>query len=121
MYKIIVAAFIVFVLANTWRNWLGQRMSWRRLLMAHLLWAGVLLASFFPQWTDPVTQWLGVTRGADLALFFTVIFLVYVVLQLHTRLETQRMEMTGLVRRIALREMERDTLTDDGGGTTRDQ
>jgi hypothetical protein len=62
---------------------------------------GLLLLWFFPKLVDTIGSIFGTTRGADVLVYASIVFLFYFVLLLLQKVESQRQEITRLVREIA--------------------
>lgn len=62
----------------------------------------LLLLGFFPKWVDTIGRIFGTARGADVLVYGSVVFLLYFVLLLLQKVESQRQELTMLVRELAL-------------------
>jgi hypothetical protein len=87
------------LLLTRWRA-----LGWRRSLFWVLLWAAGLLAVWFPQATTRVANTIGVGRGADAILYFSVALLSYLVFRLYVALDRQEQTLTRLVSELALRD-----------------
>ena len=64
--KIIILGFIFFVVWRTFGRLKNNDISRREFLVWLVFWLGVGLAALWPQKTDVIAAWLGVSRGADL-------------------------------------------------------
>ena len=106
MYRYIVAAFVVFIIARSYARYRRGSMSPRRMALLTLFWGGVALVSWMPQWTDEVTRVVGIGRGVDLVFFAAILGLVYLLSVIWSQLEETRQELTQLVRSIALQDVE---------------
>ncbi len=63
---------------------------------------GLLLFSFFPKILDTIGGVFGLSRGADLLVYMSIIFLFYFVLLLLRKTESNREELTRIIREIAI-------------------
>jgi hypothetical protein len=63
--------------------------------------AGALLVSF-PEISDQMASVLGVGRGVDAVMYFTLVFLSYTCLQLYAKIRSQDARIVELARFIAL-------------------
>ncbi len=64
--------------------------------------SGLLLFTFFPGILDLIGQTLGLARGADALVYGGIIFLFYFVLLLLRKTESNREELTRIIRELAL-------------------
>lgn len=60
------------------------------------------LAVLFPQQTDPIANFVGVGRGADLIVYLVVLALCFAVLHYYTKFVEVQSQITQLVREMAL-------------------
>ena len=63
---------------------------------------GLLVFTFFPSILDGVGHIFGLERGADALVYTSVVFLFYFVLLLLRKTETNREELTRIIRELAL-------------------
>ncbi len=69
-----------------------------------------MVFTFFPGILDGIGQAFGIQRGADVLVYSSIIFLLYFSLLLLSKVESNRDDVTGLVREIALRNAEKKEL-----------
>ncbi len=69
-----------------------------------VLWTGAAAVIMFPMSTVILARILGIGRGADLVLYTSLIFTLYLLFRLHVRLDQVNREVTQIVRALALRE-----------------
>ncbi|HKO94783.1 MAG TPA: DUF2304 domain-containing protein [Polyangiaceae bacterium] len=70
------------------------------LLLLSIAWFAILL----PDYTTVVANLLGVGRGADLILYVFGLFTVFALMILYTHVRTLSLQMTALVRQLAIRD-----------------
>jgi len=79
----------------------------RELIAVIAIWSGISCTAVFP---DFVMYWLslatGIKSGINAIIFFTLVILVYGLLQLLIKFEETERTITELVRKIALHEFE---------------
>src|SRR3989338_4971846 len=100
--KIIILLFVIFVLWRTTSRYLRGDITVRELIMWVIFWLLVGLAVVLPQKTDIIAQWLGVSRGADLLVYLSIIVLFFVVFRIIVKLEKIDQEITKIVMEAAL-------------------
>jgi hypothetical protein len=59
--------------------------------------AGVFFV-LFPDTTNDIAHWVGVSRGADLLSYSAILFLFFLILKLYSRLRRVEQKFTELVR-----------------------
>lgn len=72
-----------------------------------LVFTAVALAAFFPQWTESLATWMGISSGFHALTFLAVSALLLVTFRLIGRVKELERNMTLLVRSDALRTSER--------------
>ena len=95
----------------------GARPRWWLLLRA-AVWLGAAIAVLWPDFTTRIARALGIGRGADLIIYIvTILFIVsfFFLLQRYRRLEVQ---LTSLVRHLAIDEAERHGASPDDSRTS---
>jgi len=101
--KIIIIAFILFVLWRTFIRFQKRDITGRELVMWVVFWLLVAGATLAPKKTDVIAQWLGVERGADLLVYLSIIVLFFVVFKIIVKLEKMDRDITKVVRHTALK------------------
>jgi len=107
MFQIILVLFALFAIARTTRQYRKRKVSLHWFLLWNGLWALVIGTALYPKTADAVAGFVGVERGADLALYVAVVVLAYLVFRLFVRQEETERSITQLVRRIAVQNPER--------------
>jgi small membrane protein len=73
-------------------------------LLWFLLWSGIEVVILFPKSAMEVAHLVGIGRGTDLALYLSVMLILYLLFRMYVRLEQMNREITQIVRAVALRE-----------------
>ncbi|MDO9044027.1 MAG: DUF2304 family protein [Methanobacteriaceae archaeon] len=73
------------------------------------IWSVISLVSVFPETTTILANLFGIGRGLDLILILGIIASYYLVFKLYTMIEKLELEITELVRQIALNQEENET------------
>lgn len=107
MYRFLVAAFAVYAILRCYSRYREGHVSTRRVVVWVLFWAGVVAVSWIPQATDRMSKTLGIEQGANLFFFVSILGLTYLLFVMYTRLEAMRCEITDLVRKLALSELDK--------------
>jgi small membrane protein len=103
-YRIIVALIVALAAWRILVRFRQGHLSTLRALGWLGLWVAALVLSLFPWMTDRLSQWAGIERGSTLFFFFSILFLVYIIFNLHVRIDRLQRELTDLVRALALRD-----------------
>lgn len=103
LLKIVITVFVILMVRRTWQRRTRRELNSREAAGWTGLWVLVLLASLWPQATDVLAQFAGISRGADLLIFISVVALFTLVSWLLVRVEKLERSLTQVVREEALR------------------
>ncbi len=102
--KIILVAFVLFVLSGIIRRHVKRELNLRELIGWSLLWILVIIAVLTPQTTDLLASKVGVGRGLDLVVVLSIITLFYILIKVLSKVEKLDKDISVIVREIALRD-----------------
>jgi hypothetical protein len=109
LYQLLVPLFSTIMIAKAVSQFLHHKRTFRELLVLCLIWAGISVVAVFPDfsmyWLSTLT---GIKSGINALIFFALVILVYGLLQLLIKMEDNERVLTELVRKIALRELEKN-------------
>jgi len=105
--KIVLLVFIVFVILRTIFRFAKKEIRGRELIMWLVFWLLVGGAIAWPQSTDSLAAQVGVSRGADLLVYISVLVLFYIVFRILVHVEKIDREITEVVRKVALKDGEK--------------
>lgn len=108
---------IVFAVAKTVQRRRRGRLALRDFCLWLALWVSGGVLVLVPEHSNDLARILGVSRGADLVLYLSVVVLFYLVLQAHARIEYVRSDITELTRHLALQDLA--ALDEEGGSALR--
>ncbi len=81
-----------------------------------VIWSGVGIIAFIPSIASQISEPLGVSRGIDLLVYGSILFIFYMIFRIYLRLEALEHNITRLVREIAIRKHQNSTNSDDNEG-----
>ena len=100
--QFILITFLVFAISRVFLRSRDGSLS----LGEFIFWASLFSAAAFgviePSFTSYIAQLLGIGRGADIAVYFSIVLLFYLIFRTNIMIENLRHEITKLVREIAL-------------------
>ncbi|QNA44649.1 DUF2304 domain-containing protein [Lacibacter sediminis] len=76
-------------------------------LLLFILVGVAVLFILFPEWTNVLAKKLGVGRGTDLVLYLCIVLFYFVVLKLYARMRKLEQQITDLIRKQAIDEVEK--------------
>jgi len=100
--QIIIFVFIFFVISRIISRFRLGDITSRELTIWLIFWLLVAAATYAPQQTDVVAQWVGVARGADLLVYLSIMALFFLVFKIIVRVEKLDKDITIIVRHAAL-------------------
>jgi hypothetical protein len=102
--QIIIVVAVIFIMTRAYRLVKMQEITQREFLLWLGFWALVAVVAVWPKQTDPIAQFLGVERGADLLVYLSIITLFFICFKLIVKLECVDRNTTKLVRFLAQHE-----------------
>ncbi len=76
-------------------------------LLLFMLVGAAVLFILFPEWTNVLAKKLGVGRGTDLVLYLCIVLFYFVILKLYARMRKLEQQITDLIRKQAIDEVEK--------------
>ncbi len=104
--QILIVVFALFALSRTVWQFKKGTLSFVWLFFWILFWLGVGFVAVLPQTADMVARVVGVGRGADVVIYVSLLALFYLIFRVYIKIEQVEREVTGLVRKLALDELE---------------
>lgn len=103
-YQIIVFVVVAFLILRSLFLVISKRKNIREFFISFLFWGGIGLIGLFPNLAQKFAQLTGFELGINALLVSAVIFLLFCVLSLATRVDKLESSITKLVRELALKE-----------------
>lgn len=100
--QILFTVIAVLALVRIVRRGSARHLSLPLTVVAVVVWISVLVFTWVPTLLDRVAQLVGVGRGVDTAVYFSVLLLLYLVFRIFVRLEYMEDQLTRLTREDAL-------------------
>lgn len=96
IFKIFIILFIAFTASRAYLRFKDKSLTLQMLLFWVSLWFITLITVFIPWISDSVATIFGVEHGTDIAFFFTLMLLLYLVFRLYIKLEEVDRSVTDL-------------------------
>ena len=100
--KIIAVVFVLFVSSRAFLRFKDKKISIAELLFWLCVWFSLIFVVFFPDLASKMANIIGIGRGADFILYFSIAMLFYLIFRLYVKLEETEREITILVRELAI-------------------
>ena len=106
--QFLIVAFALFAIARTFRQFKKGKLTLAFLFLWIVFWLIVGVVVVLPQTTDTLARLVGVGRGVDAIMYVSIIALFYAVFRLLVRIEDVEREITKLVRKLAMEEVDKE-------------
>lgn len=104
--QILIVVFAAFALWRTVRQFRRGALTMAWLLAWILFWLLAGFVAVLPQTADALARFVGVGRGADAVIYVSLAAIFYLIFRVYVKIQQVESEITQLVRKIALDEME---------------
>jgi small membrane protein len=101
-----IILFALFAISRTYLQFRAGKLTLAWLFVWVIFWIGTGVVAALPQTTDIAAKFVGVGRGADFLVYIAVIGLFYLMFRLFLKIEDLEREITQLVRKLAIEEIE---------------
>ncbi|MBD3251535.1 DUF2304 family protein [Candidatus Uhrbacteria bacterium] len=104
--QILLVVALLIALTMTWKRAKEGVIRAREAVLWSIVWIAAGVVIVLPETTSAVANLLGVGRGVDLVLYASVVVLFFLVFKLFTSLDRMDKQITDLVRKDALRDLD---------------
>lgn len=109
-FAFIAGFFILFAISRAVLRFIDGSLSMRGLIFWFLLWIGAGVVIIFPVFTGELATYLGIQRGTDAVVYIAIIVLYYLIFRIYISLNTMQQEITELIRRLAIKQVQLPTV-----------
>lgn len=102
--QFVILLFILFAISRTVLKFKERKIKLSWFIFWILFWLAVAVAVLLPDTTSFFARFVGITRGADLVIYVSIIVLFYLVFKILVKIESLEQEITKLVRKISLKD-----------------
>ncbi|MBD3313088.1 DUF2304 family protein [Candidatus Woesearchaeota archaeon] len=103
LLQVIVIVFVLFAITRVFFRYQDKMINTFELVFWSLIWIAVAVVLFVPTITEPIARLFNVGRGIDIAVYFSIVLLFYLVFRLYVKLDTMNNELTKVVRKEAVK------------------
>jgi hypothetical protein len=100
--QLILIFVILLIIIKLFGEFRKGQINFQALVAWLVVWLAAILAITYPRLTVVVANRLGVGRGVDLVVYFSIIIIFYLLFRLLLRLEKIEREITKIIRELAL-------------------
>jgi len=105
LIQILIIAFAVFALFRAFMKFRARELSISWFVFWLIFWVVLGIGVILPQTTEVVAKWVGVGRGVDVAIYFSIVLLFYLVFRIFLKIQSIESNITKLTREDAIREV----------------
>ena len=102
--QFLILAFALFIIIRIVLNFRKRKISSRGMLLWVGLWLIIAIVALLPKTTVFLANILGVSRGTDVAVYFSILLIFFILFKIITKLERIEQEITKIVRHLALKD-----------------
>jgi hypothetical protein len=102
LVQFIFIALSVLFLFRTFVSFKAKRIALKTVLFWGILWFLIIFVAILPQTTVFFSKILGINRGTDAAVYFSIILIFFLIYKIGIRLEKIEHEITEITRHLTL-------------------
>jgi len=107
--QIFIVLFSIFAISRVASRYFRKEMTVFMFITWSLLWIAVLVVAVIPDATSYIANIVGVGRGADLAVYVSIIIIFYLIFRVYGILYRIERQITRIVTHLAVTEEEEKT------------
>jgi len=100
--QILLILFAVFAWSRAFLRMRGKDISIGEFSFWSVIWSTIIVIGLFPKIISHLSELVGIGRGTDLAIYVSILLLFYLMFRLYVKVDSQTIEITKLVRVIAI-------------------
>lgn len=105
--QIVFIIFLLFAISRVILRFRGGALTLRSFIFWSCLFGLAITAVLFPKLTSELARAAGIGRGVDAVIYASLVLLFYLIFRLHIFIEDIKDEITTLVRKLAMQEMDK--------------
>lgn len=106
LIQILIILFSLFALSRLFSKFKNKEVSNKELFLWSCFWFLVIGATIWFRQTDIIANFVGVEKGADLAVYLSIVFLFYLMFKIIVKIDKIEKEITVIVRELAIKNKE---------------
>ena len=107
LVQFLIAGLIILFLIKTVSDFKKKRISRSSFIFWFCLWLIILIVAFIPQVTNFLAGLIGVKRGTDVATYFSILIIFFILFKIISRLERINQEITEIIRHITFKRQDK--------------
>ncbi|NCF75410.1 MAG: DUF2304 family protein [Xanthomonadaceae bacterium] len=106
LIQLIIISFSLFAISRLLKKFKVKEISNREFYLWLLIWVLIIGATIWFRKTDVIAKFFGVEKGADLAVYLSIVVLFYLIFKLIVKIDKLEKDITKIVRKIAIDKQE---------------
>jgi len=106
--KIVITIFVLFAISRTYLRLKDGAIDTLQFVFWLFVWALVGVIGFWPGVTQRLANILGIERGIDSIVYFSIIVLFYLIYRAYVKIENLEHDITKIVRDESLNEFKKN-------------
>ncbi|MBU1018874.1 MAG: DUF2304 family protein [Patescibacteria group bacterium] len=106
--QVVIAVFVLFALSRIYLRFKEGELSVSGFIFWLIVWLLIGVVGFWPGTTQNVADFLGIERGIDSVVYFSIVVIFYLIYKIFVRIEHLERDITKVVRDNALDELDND-------------
>jgi hypothetical protein len=102
LFQIVILLVILLGLQRTFIKYRRRVFNWQWTLVWTIFWLLLAALVIYPELTNIVAHRIGVGRGVDVAIYFGILILFFLVFKIFTRLNETDKKLSKLVKNLAI-------------------
>lgn len=107
LIQIILTVFLLFAVSRVLLQLRQRNLTFISFIFWGIIFFLAIIGVIDPRVTTEFAKLLGIGRGADVAIYFSIVILFYLIFRMTIALEEIRNEITYIVREIALKDVKK--------------
>lgn len=106
--QILLTIFLLFTVSRVILRYRSGEVSLHSMLFWITIFGTATIAVLFPWITSGIAKSLGIGRGVDAVIYASIVLIFYLIFRLYVFLEDIRHEITDLIQKIAIKDLENE-------------
>ena len=103
LIQFIIILFSLFAISRLRSKLKVKEIDAKEFYLWLLFWAVIIIATLWFRKTDIIAKFFGVEKGADLAVYISILFLFYLLFKLIVKIKKIERDITKIIREIAIK------------------
>ncbi|MEA2065262.1 MAG: DUF2304 domain-containing protein [Patescibacteria group bacterium] len=108
LIQFIIILFSLFAISRLQSKLKTKEIILKEFYLWLLFWVIIIITTLWFRKTDIIAKFFGVEKGADLAIYISIIFLFYLLFKLIVKIKKIERDITKITREIAIKNSKKD-------------